>query len=120
TGRNPETMNYQELGRYIENLRKSGANPTRYIVDMWAKISAPFISFVLAIVGVAFSIRSSRSGGAALGVAIAIAIGAIYLVLFHASLSFGHAGRLPPILAAWGPNAIFLAGGAYFLASIKG
>ena len=120
TGRNPETMNYQELGRYIENLRKSGVNATRYIVDMWAKISAPFISFVLAIVGVAFSIRSSRSGGAALGVAIAIAIGAIYLVLFHASLSFGHAGRLPPILAAWGPNAIFLAGGAYFLASIKG
>ena len=119
-GRNPETMNYQELGRYIENLRKSGANPTRYVVDMWAKISAPFISFVLAVVGVPFSIRSSRSGGVALGVAIAIGIGAIYLVLFHASLSFGHAGRLPPVLAAWGPNAIFLAGGAYFLASVRG
>ena len=82
-------------------------NATRYVVDMWAKISSPFICFVLAIVGVAFSIRSSRSGGVALGVAIAIGIGAIYLVLFHASLSFGHAGRLPPILAAWGPNAIF-------------
>ena len=120
TGRNPETMNYQELGRYIEYLRKSGVNATRYIVDMWAKISAPFISFVLAIVGVPFSIRGGRSGGAAMGVAIAIGIGAIYLVLFHASLSFGHAGRLPPILAAWGPNAIFLAGGAYFLASIRG
>ena len=120
TGRNPETMNYQELGRYIENLRKSGVNATRYIVDMWAKISAPFISFVLAIVGVAFSIRSSRGGGATLGVAISIAIGATYIILFHASLSFGHAGRLPPILAAWGPNAIFLAGGAYFLASVRG
>ena len=119
TGRNPETMNYQELDRYIKNLRKSGVNTTRYIVDMWAKISAPFISFVLAIVGVAFSIRSSRSGGVALGVAIAIAIGAIYLILFHASISFGHAGRLPPVLAAWGPNAIFIAGGAYFLVSIR-
>ena len=113
-------MNFQELARYIENLRKSGVNASRYIVDMWAKISAPFISFVLAFVGVAFSIRNNRSGGVALGVAIAIAIGAVYLILFHASLSFGHAGRLPPVLAAWGPNAIFLAGGAYFLASIRG
>ena len=120
TGRNPETMNYQELCRYVENLRKSGVDPTRYVVDMWAKISAPFISFVLAFVGAPFCIRSSRSGGAALGVAIAIGIGAVYLVLFHASLSFGHAGRLPPILAAWGPNAVFLAGGGYFLASIRG
>ncbi len=120
TGRNPETMNYHELGRYIENLSKSGVDPTRYVVDMWAKISAPFISFVLALAGAPFSIRNGRSGGVALGVAIAIGIGAVYLVLFHASLSFGHAGRLPPILAAWGPNAIFLAGGAYFLASIRG
>ena len=120
TGRNPETMNYQELTRYIESLSKNGVDPTRYVVDMWAKISAPFISFVLAFVGVPFCIRNSRSGGVALGVAIAIGIGAIYLVLFHASLSFGHAGRLPPILAAWGPNAIFLVGGAYFLASIRG
>ncbi len=120
TGRNPETMNYQELTRYIKSLSKNGVDPTRYIVDMWAKISAPFISFVLAFVGVSFCIRNSRSGGVALGVATAIGIGAIYLVFFHASLSFGHAGRLPPILAAWGPNAIFLAGGTYFLASIRG
>ena len=119
TGANPETMNYRELGRYIEDLRNRGVNTTRYAVDMWAKISAPFICFVLAVVGAPFSLRSSRSGGAALGVATAIAIGAVYLVLFHASLSFGHAGRLPPVLAAWGPNAIFLAGGAYLLASIR-
>ncbi len=120
TGRAPETMNYQELSRYIQNLRRSGVYPTRHIVDMWAKISMPFISFVLVLVSVPFSIRSSRSGGAALGVAITIGVGAVYLVLFYASLSLGHAGRLPPILAAWGPNAIFLTGGAYLLASIRG
>ena len=119
TGRNPETMNILELTRYIEQLKKSGVDPMRYTVDMWAKFSAPFISFVLAFVSVPFSIRNIRSDGVALGVAIAIGIGAIYLILFHASLSFGHAGRLPPFLAAWGPNAIFLAGGAYLFTSIR-
>ncbi len=120
TGRDPEAMNYQELARYIQGLRKSGADPTRYLVDMWAKISAPFISFILALVSVPFAIRGGRSGGAALGVTIAVAVGAAYLVLFYASLSFGHAGRLPPVLAAWAPSAIFLTGGAYMLASMRG
>ena len=120
TGGDPAVMNYQELGRYIQSLRKSGADPTRYLVDMWAKLSTPFISFMLALVSAPFSIRSSRSGGVALGVAVSIGIGAVYLVLFYAGLSLGHAGRLPPVLAAWGPNAVFLTGGAYMLASMRG
>ncbi len=119
-GADPETMNYQEIVRYIQELKKGGVDPTRYVVDMWGKLSMPFISFVLALMSVPFSVRSDRSGGAALGVAIAMGIGAIYLVLFYMSLSLGHAGRLPPILAAWGPNALFLTGGAYLIVSMRG
>ncbi len=115
----PETMTYHELGRYVEKLRQSGVDPTRYVVDMWAKISTPFISFVLVLVSAPLAIRSNRRGGLALGVAIAIGIGAVYLVVFYASLSFGHAGRLPPLLAAWGPNALFLTGSAYLLSSMR-
>lgn len=119
TGKKPEDMSWPELRRYIRSLRKSGVDATRYVVDMWAKLSTPFVSFVLALVGVPFSLRSSRSSGVALGVAIAVLIGAGYLVLFYAGLSLGHAGRLPPLAAAWGPNALFLAGGAYLLSHLR-
>ncbi|OGL61789.1 MAG: LPS export ABC transporter permease LptG [Candidatus Tectomicrobia bacterium RIFCSPLOWO2_12_FULL_69_37] len=119
TGKKPEEMSWRELRRYIRSIRKSGVDPTRYVVDMWAKLSLPFVSFVLALVGVPFSLRSSRSSGVALGVAVAVLIGAGYLVIFYVGLSLGHAGRLPPLAAAWGPNALFLAGGTYLLSHLR-
>lgn len=119
TGKNPSEMSWRELRRYIRTLQRSGVDVTRYVVDMWAKLSLPFVSFVLALVGVPFSLRSSRSSGLALGVAIAVLIGAGYLVIFYVGISLGHAGRLPPLAAAWGPNALFLAGGAFLLSNLR-
>lgn len=120
TGKKPEEMSWTELRDYIGIMRTNGVDTTRHVVDLWAKLSTPFICFVLALVGVPFSIRSSRSGGAVLGVAITIAIGAVYLVLFYVGISLGHGGRLPPLVAAWGPNALFLAGGTYLLTHVRG
>ncbi len=119
-GKKPEEMRWGELRRYIRAMQKSGVDTTRYLVDLWAKLSTPFVSFVLALVGVPFSLKSSRSAGLALGVATAVGIGAVYLILFYVGLSLGHAGRLPPLVAAWGPNAIFLAGGCYFMTHLRG
>ena len=119
TGKNPAEMSWRELRRYIRTLQRSGVDVTRYVVDMWAKLSLPFVSFVLALVGIPFSLRSSRSSGMALGVAIAVLIGAGYLVIFHMGISLGHAGRLPPLVAAWGPNTLFLAAGTFLLSHLR-
>jgi len=119
SGKKPGEMSWSELRDYIRLIRSNGADTTRHVVDLWAKLSTPFICFVLALVGVPFSIRSSRSGGVALGVAITIAIGVVYLVLFYLGISLGHAGRLPPAVAAWGANLIFLAGGGYLLTHVR-
>ena len=94
SGKKPEEMSWAELRNYITAMQSSGVDTTRYIVDLWAKLSTPFICFVLALVGVPFSIRSNRSGGVALGVAMTIAIGAGYLILFYVGISLGHASRL--------------------------
>lgn len=119
TGQKPEEMSFIELAKYIETMRINGVDTTTYKVDLWAKLSFPLVSFVLALVGVPFSLKSQRSGGVALGVALTIFIGAGYLVIFYVGISLGHASRLPPIIAAWGPNALFLTGGTYLLAKIR-
>ncbi len=120
TGKKPEEMNWNELRDYIAIMKTNGVDSTQYTVDLWAKLSTPFICFVLALVGVPFSLKTSRAGGVALGVAITISIGAAFLVIFYVGISLGHAGRLPPLLATWGPNFLFLAGGSYLLTHVRG
>ncbi len=120
TGKKPEEMNWAELRDYIKIMQTSGVDSNQYTVDLWAKLSTPFICFILALVGVPFSLKTSRAGGIVLGIAITIGIGASFLVLFYMGISLGHAGRLPPILAAWGPNLLFLAGGSYLLTHVRG
>lgn len=119
TGKKPEEMNWSELRKYIKVMHTNGVDSRGYTVDLWAKLSTPFICFVLALVGVPFSLKSSRAGGVALGVAITVGIGASFLIIYYIGISLGHAGRLPPILAAWGPSLLFLAAGSYLLTHVR-
>src|SRR5262249_39748416 len=48
----PDAMNYPQLRSYVDQVRASGGNPDDYVVDMYTKISYPWTSFVLAVLGV--------------------------------------------------------------------
>ena len=76
--------------------------------DLYAKFSQPALCFVIIGLAIPFAIRIRR-GGLAIGFGVSIAIGLTYLVLFRISMSLGHAGRLPPPVAAWLANFMFLA-----------
>ncbi|MBI2876902.1 MAG: LptF/LptG family permease [Candidatus Tectomicrobia bacterium] len=105
------------MSAYVKRIRASGYDATQYTADMHAKLSFPLSCLVMILVGIPFSLRSSRSGGLALGVICGIALGFTYWILSSIGLSLGHAGRLPPLVAGWGANALFLAGSLYFLFS---
>jgi lipopolysaccharide export system permease protein len=79
-------------------------------VDWHAKFARPALCFIMIFLAIPFAIRLRR-GGAASGFGLSIAIGLGYLVLFYATMGLGHLGKLPPVLAAWLPNALFLAAG---------
>jgi lipopolysaccharide export system permease protein len=61
----------------------------------------------MVLVAIPFSLQSPR-GGRLFGVALAIAIMAGYLVVHYVALAFARADLLPPLLAAWTANIIFL------------
>lgn len=116
--RNPQTMSFQELRNYVKDLESKGYEIAPYLVDMYAKLSIPFISLVMSIIGIPFALRLNRSGGKALGFAITLGLAFAYWVVLAMGLAVGHGGSLPPILAAWGANLLFAGLGFYLLGTL--
>jgi lipopolysaccharide export system permease protein len=101
-----DQMGFRELRNYIRKLRQEGYDATRYETDLQGKIAFVFVSLILALIGVAFPMRSERSGGIAQGIGIGVIIGFSYWIVFAFTLSLGRSGALPPAVAAWATNVI--------------
>ncbi len=102
-----EEMTHAELNNYISKLREKGYNPVKYVVDLYGKTSFTLANIIMVIVAVPFSLKSSRSGGAAISVGLCIVIAIGYWLLYSFSISLGHAGRFPPFFSAWVANLFF-------------
>ena len=111
-------MNVRELSGYIGELRRSGLNVTRLLVQWHKKFSFPLIATIIVFLGFPFGQRMGNRGALG-GLAAGIALGFTYWVLgtgFFESL--GNLGLLPPILAAWGANLVFVFAGLYLMLQI--
>ena len=115
----PETMSYRELKKYISSLEKKGYNAQRYKVDLHAKIAFPFVSLIMALMGIPFSLRLNRSGGWAIGFGMSIILGFVCWVMLAMGLAMGHGGVLPPVVAAWGANILFGVIGIFMLTKVQ-
>jgi len=116
--RSAEDMGFSDLRRYCKTISETGYDATRYLTLLYSKISLPFAALVMAFVGIPFSLRDGRSGGAGVGVGVSIAIGFSYFIINSLLLSLGQAGAIPPIIAAWTANIIFAAAGLWFTLTI--
>jgi lipopolysaccharide export system permease protein len=114
-----DIMTVSELRRYIRKNKESGLDTIRYEVAYHNKFSFAFVSFVMAFLGIPFSVAKDRSGSFALGVGICLFFVFIYWTLVSLGLSLGEHGTLPPVLAAWLPNGIMLALSVFFLLRLK-
>jgi lipopolysaccharide export system permease protein len=100
-------MSYWELRDYISRLQATGFQVKKYLVELYSKLSFPLVKMIMVLVAIPFSLQSPR-GGRLFGVGLAIAIMAGYLVVHYIALAFARADLLPPLLAAWTANIIFL------------
>ena len=107
-------MSYRELRDYISQLEAAGFQIRKYLVELYSKLSFPLVNLVMVIVAIPFAIQSPR-GGRLFGIGLAIAIMAGYLVVHYVAIAFARADLLPPLLAAWTANVIFLGIGVSLL-----
>ncbi len=117
--RSPEEMSYVQLRQYIDRLVKSGVSATRYLVDLHAKVATALVSLIMTILGVSFGLRTGRSG-TMIWVGVCIPMGFFYYMLLVLGFSLGRGGALPPLVAAWLPNAVFGLAGVASLWRLRG
>jgi lipopolysaccharide export system permease protein len=110
----PEEMSYWRLRRYADAVRQEGYDNSRYLVDMNIKISFPFICVVLGIVGIPIALGLKR-GGVPVAAALGVGICFLCLLTLGFSRSLGLLGALPPVLAAWLTNVLFVLAGLHLM-----
>ena len=106
-------MTTPELRRYIDRQRRRGiANIKAFEIEYHNRIAISFAAFILTLIGASLSSRKVKGGmGMNLGVGIALSFG--YIVFQTISSTFSINGNMPPVVAVWIPNVVFLIIGLY-------
>lgn len=108
----PDQMSITQLYKTIRlhELRGMDTGKLRMIIHL--RISVPWACIILSLVGAALGSRPLRSGSS-VGLGLSVIIVFVYYVIMSFSKALGEAAYLPPAVAAWLPNASFLAVGSY-------
>ncbi|MGB4600469.1 MAG: LPS export ABC transporter permease LptG [Trichlorobacter sp.] len=114
-----DSLSFRELSDYAHSLQSGGYSASRYLTMMHAKLALPFGAFVMVVLGIPFALKTGRTAGVAKGVAIGVSLGFAYFIINTAVQSYGRSGVLPPLVAAWGANLIFVLSGIWLAMTVK-
>lgn len=103
-----ETMNLKELDEFIKQQKMQGeTNVKAFQIEKHKRISYPFSTLILTLIGVAVSSKKVR-GGIGIQIAIGVIISFSYILFMQFSSQFAIGGLIPVQLAVWLPNLIFV------------
>ena len=113
-----QTMNISELNAFLDQQRAKGSDSINLIeVEKHARYAYPLSTFILTLIGVSLSSRKVR-GGTGLHIGIGTGLCFSYILFNRFFEEFAKSGTLPPGLAVWLPNIIYL-GIAVYLRSME-
>lgn len=104
--RRPDAMNFLQLREYIQRVRAKGGDASEWLVDLYMKISFPFVSFVIVFFG-APMVAGSMKRGKASGFGVALMISFAFYAFINIFQVLGRSGAVNPLLAAWISNLFF-------------
>jgi len=114
----PDQMRYAELGHYVRTVERAGGDANKLKVERALKIAIPATCFIIVLFGAPLAVAGGRSG-AAYGVAVSLATTIVFLTMVQIMKAVGAGGVVPPLIAAWIPNALFGAAGAALFAKAR-
>lgn len=112
-------LNFSQLSSMVKKLKQEGYDSTRQQVDMHNRIAMPFTCLIMGFLGVPFALQRGRNSNIALSIGLSVGIGVVYFIIQSMVTAFGYSNALPPMLAAWTANFIFLLLGVWLLLNVK-
>ena len=112
-------LNFRQLAKLADKLEQEGYDSTHQRVDMHNRIAAPFTCLIMGFLGIPFALQRGRKSNIALGIGISLGIGIAYFIIQSMVTAFGYSNALPPIVAAWAANFIFLLLGIWLLLNVR-
>jgi lipopolysaccharide export system permease protein len=105
-----QTMKLRELRNYIKRNSSYGLDTTDQQVHYHERVALIFAPLIFVLLGISFAVKPLRHQSMAKSVGFCFLVVFLYLLVFRMTLSMGKGGHLPPIIAAWSTNLIFLLG----------
>jgi lipopolysaccharide export system permease protein len=116
-----ELMTFHDIRAYSRRRLQQGSQAARLTIDYYSRIAFPFVTVVMALVGIALSLRRSgaRGGSMAMGIGQALAVGFCYWTTHSIAIALGRGGVLTPLIAAWMANGLFMSFGLYLMFKVR-
>lgn len=103
-----DNMGFRQLRKFINGSKSRGTeNILFYEVEKHKRLAYPFATVILTIIGVSLSSRKVR-GGIGLHIAMGLLASFSYILFMKFTETFATSGNLPPMIAVWIPNFLYL------------
>ena len=114
----PTDMGYEDLGRFIAALERSGSDVNTLRVERALKIAVPVTCIIIAFFGMPLA-TSNQRGGAAYGIGLSLGTTVVFLIMIQLTKAVGGRGVVSPEMAAWVPNIVFGIIGLLMLSRVR-
>ena len=115
--RNPETMDFRELRRQIQEMKSGGSDSAdirNAEVGLWFKTALPFSCLIFGLVGAPLGMRPPRAAKLS-GAFWTVPIIMGYYLIYMTMSNIAQGGGVSPVLAAWLPNILGLSVGGWLI-----
>lgn len=103
-----QTLTNPQLKQYIDHQKQRGfANIQAFEVEYYQRGASSFAAFILTAIGLSLSAKKRKNGmGISLGVGLLLSFA--YIMFQTISATFAIKANVPPMLAVWIPNIVFI------------
>jgi lipopolysaccharide export system permease protein len=116
--RDEDQMTRAQLEQMARNIERSGGDASRLYLEREKRVAIAVASLVIVLFGGPLA-TSSRRGGSAFGIGLALGTTILYMLLVRLSGALGATGALDPMVSAWLPNGFFAIAGLILLRRVR-